>query len=182
MKKLVLASMLCASALFAADTQLFNPKSVKEHIVIKMQILGEKGKNKAAGEVVAVETPYGVAFFPDLKLDAENAGVHGFHIHEKADCGYTKDGLGLKAGGHYDPDKTAKHSFAWDNAGHKGDLPALYVNKDGTVTYPVLAPKIKKISELKKKSLMVHVGGDNHHDHPAVLGGGGARMVCGVIK
>ncbi|HPY41396.1 MAG TPA: superoxide dismutase [Cu-Zn] SodC2, partial [Thiolinea sp.] len=29
---------------------------------------------------------------------------------------------------------------------------------------------------------MIHMGGDNHADHPAPLGGGGARMVCGVIK
>ena len=29
---------------------------------------------------------------------------------------------------------------------------------------------------------MVHIGGDNHHDHPAALGGGGARVACGVIK
>jgi Cu-Zn family superoxide dismutase len=28
---------------------------------------------------------------------------------------------------------------------------------------------------------MVHVGGDNHSDHPAALGGGGIRMVCGII-
>jgi Cu-Zn family superoxide dismutase len=27
---------------------------------------------------------------------------------------------------------------------------------------------------------MVHVGGDNHSDHPAPLGGGGARMLCGI--
>jgi Cu-Zn family superoxide dismutase len=29
---------------------------------------------------------------------------------------------------------------------------------------------------------MIHAGGDNHSDHPAMLGGGGARMVCGVTK
>jgi Cu-Zn family superoxide dismutase len=28
---------------------------------------------------------------------------------------------------------------------------------------------------------MVHAGGDNHADHPAPLGGGGPRIVCGVI-
>jgi Cu-Zn family superoxide dismutase len=28
---------------------------------------------------------------------------------------------------------------------------------------------------------MVHAGGDNHSDHPAMLGGGGARMACGVV-
>ncbi|EOX2576944.1 superoxide dismutase family protein, partial [Escherichia coli] len=25
-------------------------------------------------------------------------------------------------------------------------------------------------------------GGDNHHDHPEPLGGGGARMACGIIQ
>jgi len=29
---------------------------------------------------------------------------------------------------------------------------------------------------------MVHVGGDNYSDNPEALGGGGARMACGVIK
>ena len=28
---------------------------------------------------------------------------------------------------------------------------------------------------------MVHMGGDNHSDHPAPLGGGGARVACDVI-
>ena len=28
---------------------------------------------------------------------------------------------------------------------------------------------------------MIHAGGDNHADHPAPLGGGGGRIVCGVI-
>lgn len=29
---------------------------------------------------------------------------------------------------------------------------------------------------------MVHMGGDNHSDHPKPLGGGGDRYACGVIK
>jgi len=29
---------------------------------------------------------------------------------------------------------------------------------------------------------MVHAGGDNHADAPAPLGGGGARVACGIIK
>ena len=51
----------------------------------------------------------------------------------------------------------------------------------GNAMNPVLAPRLK-MSELKGKALMVHAGGDNHADHPAPLGGGGARMACGVIK
>jgi len=28
---------------------------------------------------------------------------------------------------------------------------------------------------------MIHAGGDNYSDEPAKLGGGGARMACGVV-
>ena len=179
MKKILLGSVALAALLFGANNEIFNPKSVKGHLVIKMQILDQK-KNKDAGEVVAVQTPYGVAFFPNLK--GLEAGIHGFHIHENADCGATDKGLGMKAGGHWDPAKTTNHSLPWDDNGHKGDLPALYVDSNGNANSPVLAPKIRDINELKKHALMIHFGGDNHSDHPAALGGGGARMACGVIK
>ena len=46
----------------------------------------------------------------------------------------------------------------------------------------VLAPRIKHISEITGHALMIHAGGDNYADLPEKLGGGGARMVCGVIK
>jgi Cu-Zn family superoxide dismutase len=29
---------------------------------------------------------------------------------------------------------------------------------------------------------MIHAGGDTYSDMPAPLGGGGARLACGVIK
>lgn len=108
--------------------------------------------------------------------------MHGFHVHQNPDCGMTDDGLGMKAGGHWDPEKKGVHSFPWDKNGHKGDLPGLFVAADGTAVMPVLAPKLKSVNELKGHSLMIHVGGDNYHDHPAKLGGGGARMACGIIK
>ncbi|MDA4752684.1 superoxide dismutase [Cu-Zn] SodC2, partial [Enterobacter hormaechei] len=49
---------------------------------------------------------------------------------------------------------------------------------DGMATYPVLAPRLKKISEITGKALMVHAGGDNNADHPKPLGGGGERFAC----
>lgn len=179
MKKIILGSLLTSSFLLAANLETFDPKAQKNHLVIKMQIL-DKDANKDAGEVVAVQTKYGVAFYPNLK--GLESGIHGFHVHENADCGATEKGLGMKAGGHWDPNKTGAHSTPWDDKGHKGDLPPLYVEKDGTAINPVLAPKIKKLSELKNHALMIHFGGDNHSDHPAALGGGGARMACGVIN
>lgn len=85
------------------------------------------------------------------------------------------------ASGHYDPDNTGKHGTPWSTNNHKGNLPLLYADEHGKATTAVLAPRLN-VKDVKGKSLMVHVGGDNHSDHPAPLGGGGARMACGVIK
>lgn len=182
MKKTLLFICIFSGFLFAADKDsgdIYNPKAEKNNLVITMELLGKDGNTKV-GEVVAVETGYGVAFYPNLKN--LEAGIHGFHVHQNPDCGATDKGLGMKAGGHWDPTNAGKHSYPWSDNGHKGDLPALYVDKDGNATNPVLAPKIKTLNEIKNKSLMIHIGGDNHHDKPAALGGGGARMACGVIK
>ena len=139
-------------------------------------------KNTYIGDIIVTESPYGLVFTPFLKGKISE-GLHGFHIHVNPDCGPDEKGvLGMKAGGHWDPANTGKHSFPWDNSGHKGDLPALYISDKGETPNPVLAPKLKKLSDIKNRSLMVHIGGDNHHDHPAALGGGGARVACGVIK
>ena len=86
----------------------------------------------------------------------------------------------LAAGGHYDPANTKKHGEPWGD-GHLGDLPALYVAADGSANNPVLAPRMKQLADVNGRSIMVHAGGDNHADHPAPLGGGGARVACGVI-
>ncbi len=84
------------------------------------------------------------------------------------------------AGAHYDPAATNAHGAPWGE-GHLGDLPALYVEANGSATQPVLAPRLK-LSDLNGRALMVQTGCDNHSDHPAALCGGGARVSCGFIK
>ena len=84
------------------------------------------------------------------------------------------------AGPHLDPAATNRHDAPWGE-GHLGDLPVLYVDAKGMAAQPVLAPRLKLV-DLNNRSLMVHAGGDNHADHPAPLGGGGARVACGVVK
>lgn len=149
---------------------------------VTINLVDTDGKQESIGSIEISETEHGLLFTPDLT--SLPAGVHGFHVHENGSCDAAeKDGEMVPAqaaGGHYDPAGTGKHLGPYDN-GHLGDLPALYVNEDGTADYPVLAPRIKKLSEIKDKALMIHAGGDNHADHPEPLGGGGARMACGVI-
>ena len=86
----------------------------------------------------------------------------------------------LAAGGHLDPAGTNKHGEPWGD-GHLGDLPPLLVDASGVATQAVLGPRLKA-ADVGGRSLMVHAGGDNHSDHPAVLGGGGPRVACGVVK
>jgi len=149
---------------------------------IRMSEVDEVGKVSSIGSVTLTKTPWGILFTPDLKKLPP--GMHGFHLHEKPDCGNTtKDDVVTvsgAAGGHWDPEKTGKHEGPYGQ-GHLGDLPALYVAADGTATMPVLAPRIKDLSRVHGLALMVHAGGDNHSDHPVKLGGGGARIACGVI-
>lgn len=142
----------------------------------------EQGIGAAIGKVTISETQYGLQFTP--ALSGLPPGIHGFHIHAKGSCEPGESGGKIvaagAAGGHLDPASTGKHLGPYAN-GHLGDLPALFVTDNGAADYPVLAPRIKSLSEIKGKALMVHVGGDNHADHPKPLGGGGARFACGVI-
>lgn len=166
----VCAALLVSAAATAA------PESVV------MNAVSATGEGASLGTVSIEETPYGVVFTPSLS--GLEPGAHGFHVHEKGNCGPDmKDGkpvAALAAGGHYDPDNTKQHGLPW-GSGHRGDLPALVVDAKGNASLPVLAPRLK-LAELKGKALMIHVGGDNHADHPQPLGGGGARMACAVIK
>ncbi len=151
-------------------------------LTVQMNLVDEKGGTTPVGTVDVSETSYGLVLTPALAGLAP--GLHGFHVHENPSCApKEKDGKmvpALAAGGHLDPAGSKQHGLPWGN-GHLGDLPALYVDAQGNATNPVLAPRLK-LADVSNRSLMIHVGGDNHADHPAILGGGGARMACGVIR
>lgn len=156
--------------------------SAADAIDVTVHLLTETGVGELIGTIRAEDTQYGAVVTPNLS--GLTAGLHGFHVHQNPDCGLAeKDGNmvpGLAAGGHYDPASIGQHLGPYAD-GHLGDLPGLYVKADGTATHPVLAPRIK-VSGLAGRSLMIHAGGDNYSDDPNKLGGGGARMACGVIE
>jgi Cu-Zn family superoxide dismutase len=151
-------------------------------VTVKMFLVDKDGVGKEIGTVKASDSKYGLILTP--QLSGLSPGLHGFHVHEKPDCSpATKEDkpvAALAAGGHYDPEKTGRHEGPYGN-GHLGDLPALCVDADGKATLPVLAPRLK-VADIEGRSLMIHAGGDNYSDTPAPLGGGGARVACGVVK
>jgi len=124
---------------------------------------------------------FGLLIIP--RLHGLVPGAHGFHVHQNPDCGpQVKEGApvaGLAAGGHYDPGATGRHEGP-AGKGHLGDLPALLVDADGNTPMAMFAPRLQ-VPDLVGRSVIVHAGGDNYSDDPNPLGGGGARVACGVI-
>jgi Cu-Zn family superoxide dismutase len=149
--------------------------------VVTLRLVDEKGIGAEVGRVTISESKYGLVFTPALQ--GLPPGLHGFHVHQNPSCAPAeKDGkmvAALAAGGHLDPAGTNRHGEPWGD-GHLGDLPPLYVDASGKATQPVLAPRLKA-GDVVGRSIMIHAGGDNHADHPAPLGGGGARVACGVV-
>ena len=118
------------------------------------------GVGARLGTVTFTDTTGGLLITP--KLSGLPPGEHGFHIHEKGDCGpgmnQGKPAAGFAAGGHYDPAHTKKHLGPFTTAGHRGDLPVLVVDGRGNATQPVTAPHLT-VAEIRGRSIMIHAGG-----------------------
>lgn len=148
---------------------------------VPMHLVSADGVGKPIGNITVTQDDSGLVLTP--ALSGLSPGAHGFHVHQNGSCApATKDGKAIAAGaagGHLDPEGRSGHGAPWGD-GHLGDLPALFVAEDGQATQPVLAPRLQ-LSDLAGHALMIHAGGDNYADAPAPLGGGGARIACGVV-
>jgi Cu-Zn family superoxide dismutase len=153
-------------------------KSVK----VTMNTVTADGVGASIGTITVKESKDGVTLEPKLKGLA--AGEHGFHIHENGSCDPAdKDGkktAAQAAGGHFDPDATKAHKGP-GGGGHKGDLPKLVVSDKGEAKDKIEVKGLT-LADFQGHALMIHEGGDNYSDTPKPLGGGGARVACGVVK
>ena len=143
---------------------------------VQMHSIHSTGVGDSIGLIKIRDVSEGVQFDPNLKSLAP--GLHGFHVHENGSCNTgEKDGslqAGLAAGSHYDPDKSGKH-LGPKGGGHKGDLPAIHVGRDGSALTPVKSERLS-LNDLHGRALIIHANPDDYDHQP-----GGARIACGVI-
>jgi len=168
---LVSATLISSSLAYANDS-----------IDVDIYQTTTEGRGDALGAVTLEENEHGVLI--TTALNGLGPGPHGFHLHENPDCGpATKDGETTPAGaagGHYDPDNTGSHKGPFSTEGHLGDLPRIHVGQEGKSEQTYLVPRLR-MDDFRGRALVIHQGGDNYADEPQPLGGGGARVACGVV-
>jgi Cu-Zn family superoxide dismutase len=174
--------MRTTTALVGILATLAAGSAFSQSLTAPMALATPTGPGDSVGVITVTEGPGGAMF--KLDLHGLPPGEHGFHVHANPSCAPgEKDGKPVPAGGagaHLDPEKTGMHMGPMGK-GHLGDLPLITVAADGTAKATLAAPRIKSLEDLKGHALMIHAGGDNYSDQPAPLGGGGARLACGVV-
>ena len=133
--------------------------------------------NTAAGTVRLTQLGDG-SVRVNIDLTGVPPGVHGFHIHDKGDCGDN----GNAAGGHYNPTSTP-HGSPNAAAHHAGDFGNVTSDDNGRVRH-----------EFTTRSITVEAGPTTAVGHAIILhanpddlvtqptGNAGGRIACGVVQ
>lgn len=172
-----------AVAFGLAGATLAAAPALAANVIVPMAFATERGQGASVGKITLSDAGHGVSIA--LDLHGLPPGEHGFHLHANPSCEPAKAADGKitpagAAGPHLDPAKTEKH-LGPHGQGHLGDLPKIEVGADGTARQTLTVHRLPSVAEFKGHALMIHAGGDTYSDTPT-LGGGGARLVCGVVQ
>ncbi len=131
--------------------------------------------NKTTGTVVFVQKGNDVEV--TAHLAGLTPGMHGFHIHEKGDCGAPD---GTSAGGHFNP---GGHPHGHPHRGphHAGDMPMLETDAYGNAKLVAVLPglALEGANGIVGRGVAVHAAPDDFKTQPT--GNSGARLACGAI-
>lgn len=117
----------------------------------------------------------------DVQVDLTGVppGTHGFHIHEKGDCGNN----GANAGGHFNPTSMV-HSAPDAVSHHAGDFGNVTADANGEVhtrfTTHSVSLKSGEANNPLGKAVVLHEKPDDLASQPS--GNAGGRIACGVLE
>lgn len=143
----------------------------------KTDIKGTAEASPISGTAAFEDTSDGLKI--SVALEHVPPGKHGFHIHEKGDCG---DG-GKAAGGHYNPDGVSHGLLLRDGfqKAHAGDLGNVEIDANGRGKLEAVLPGLTLAGgkyNVARKSLILH---EKEDDYGQPTGNAGGRIGCGVI-
>jgi len=104
-------------------------------------------------------------------------GVHGFHVHEKGDCGNN----GQNAGGHFNPTNMI-HGAPDAQSHHAGDFGNVTADANGEVHTRIETHSVTVKSgpmSAVGHAVVLHGNADDLVSQPA--GNAGPRIACGVV-
>lgn len=115
----------------------------------------------------------------EVKVDLTGLtpGLHGFHIHEKGDCGDNAK----NAGGHYNPGGLA-HGAPTDVSHHAGDFGNVTADAKGEVHTAFSTHSVTVTagpSSVVGHAVVLHEKDDDLKTQPA--GNAGGRIACGAV-
>jgi Cu-Zn family superoxide dismutase len=142
-----------------------------------MATLSSTSNSTASGTIHFVEIGEG-----EVEVQADLTGVppgtHGFHVHDKTECGAD----GMAAGGHYNP-TSAPHGAPDAVSHHAGDFGNVTADAKGEVharftTHSItVAPGAMSVVG---HAVVLHAGTDDLTTQPT--GNSGARIACGIVQ
>jgi Cu-Zn family superoxide dismutase len=133
--------------------------------------------NPTVGKVTFTPLEHGLRVAGEVRGLPPNT-EHGFHIHEKGDCGDN----GNASGGHFNPAGGVHGKFAAPGS-HAGELPSLMADASGVARFRVDVHSISltdgAANNVIGRALVVHRDRDDFTTQPA--GNSGPRIACAVI-
>ena len=169
MKKLALFVFIVSCAFFTVSFAQAKSLTAELH--------GTKPDSKIAGEIQFYQTEKGLKVM--AHVEGASAGKHGFHIHEKGDCGDS----GNAAGGHFNPDALPHGDAVKDGIVHvhAGDLGNIEIGADGKGDLEKIIPGLTvdpgKYSVVGR-TVILHENEDNFGQP---TGNAGSRIGCAEI-
>ncbi|HJS05264.1 MAG TPA: superoxide dismutase family protein [Variovorax sp.] len=138
---------------------------------------GAISPNPTMGRVTFTALDHGVRVAGEVRGFAPGT-EHGFHIHEKGDCGDN----GNASGGHFNPAGGTHGKFGAPGS-HAGELPSLVADASGTARFSVDVHSISltdgAANNVVGRALVVHRDRDDFTSQPA--GNSGPRIACALI-
>lgn len=173
MKKIILGLTLLILVILSCKSSSTNAKANALTFAL------ESKSNSGVTGIATFSEKDGFVTFT-AKLSGLKPGIHGIHIHEKADCSAAD---AASAGGHWNP-TFKKHGKFTDAEHHKGDIGNFTADGNGNASITLKTDEWcigcgDNTKDILGKGLIVHDKADDFITQPS--GNAGARVACSAI-